>query len=280
VHYPVTVLCQVMRVSTSAYYDWKKRPAKLISAETLHLYRRMKVLFEQSRDSLGSREMMKKLREEGFEIGRYKVRKLMKSLKLKVKQRIAYKVTTRRNDRDEIADNLLNQNFNPVGVNEVWAGDITYLKTGEGWMYLAIVMDLYSRRIVGWYISKRMTTDLICKAMIMAYNLRQPPQGLVFHSDRGSQYTSKRYRKLLKAYGVRASMGDVGACWDNAVVERFFGSLKHDWIFKIAQPTREHMRKDVAAYMRYYNLDRLHTANGDQSPINYENSLKNVSGIG
>jgi len=279
-HYPVVVLCRVMQVSPSAYYDWKKRPGKLIDASTLHLHRRMKKLFKQSRDSLGSREMMKKLREEGVTIGRYRVRKLMKRLKLKVKQRIAYKVTTKRNERDDVAPNLLNQNFNPVGINEVWAGDITYLKTAEGWMYLAIVMDLYSRRIVGWYISKRMTTDLICKALIMAYNLRQPPKGLVFHSDRGSQYTSKRYRKLLRSYGIRASMGDVGACWDNAVVERFFGSLKHDWIFKIAQPTREHMRKDVAAYMRYYNLDRLHTANGDQSPVNYEeNSLKKVSGI-
>ena len=113
----------------------------------------------------------------------------------------------------------------------------------------------------------------------MAYNLRQPAYGLVFHSDRGSQYTSKHYRKLLDDYGVRASMGDVGACWDNAVVERFFGSLKHDWIFKIAQSTREHMKKDVAAYMRYYNLVRLHTTNGDQSPINYENSLIKVSGL-
>ncbi len=111
------------------------------------------------------------------------------------------------------------------------------------------------------------------------HNLRQPPTGLVFHSDRGSQYTSNRYQKLLSDYGIRSSMGDVGACWDNAVVERFFGSLKHDWIFKIAQPTREHMTKDVAAYMRYYNLERLHTTNGDQSPINYENSLNKVSGI-
>jgi putative transposase len=140
-------------------------------------------------------------------------------------------------------------------------------------------MDLYSRRIVGWAISKRMRTDLICKAMIMAYHLRQPPFGLVFHSDRGSQYTSKRYRKLLDKYDVRASMGDVGACWDNAVVERFFGSLKNDWVLKIAQPTREHMKKEVAANMRYYNLVRLHTTNGDQSPINYENSLKKVSGM-
>jgi putative transposase len=278
VHFPVRVLCRVMQVSTSAYYAWLKRPGQLISADVLHLHRRMKVLFEQSRESLGSREMMKKLREEGIQIGRYKVGKLMKRLNLKVTQRIAYKVTTKRKHSDEVADNLLNQNFNPVGPNQVWAGDVTYLKTGEGWMYLAIVMDLFSRRIVGWHISKRMTTDLVCKAMMMACNLRQPPKGLVFHSDRGSQYTSKRYRKLLDNYGIRASMGDVGACWDNAVVERFFGSLKHDWVFKIAQPTREHMTKDVASYMRYYNLERLHTANGDKSPINYENSLKKVSG--
>ena len=276
--FPVRVLCRVMQVSTSAYYAWQKRPGQLISADVLHLHRRMKVLFEQSRESLGSREMMKKLREEGIQIGRYKVGKLMKRLNLKVTQRIAYKVTTKRKHSDAVADNLLNQNFNPVAPNQVWAGDVTYLKTGEGWMYLAIVMDLFSRHIVGWHISKRMTTDLVCKAMMMAYNLRQPPKGLVFHSDRGSQYTSKRYRKLLDNYGIRASMGDVGACWDNAVVERFFGSLKHDWVFKIAQPTREHMKMDVASYMRYYNLERLHTANGDQSPINYENSLKKVSG--
>jgi putative transposase len=268
-----------MMVSTSAYYDWLSRPGKVIAADTLRLYRRIKKLFEDSRESLGSREMMKKLRKEGFEIGRYWVRKLMQKLGLKVTQRIAYKVTTNRKHGDAVADNLLNQNFNPTGPNQVWAGDVTYLKTGEGWMYLAIVMDLFSRRIVGWHIDKRMTTDLVSKAMIKAYNHRQPPKGLVFHSDRGSQYTSKQYRKLLEGYGIRASMGDVGACWDNAVVERFFGSLKHDWIFKIAQPTREHMRKDVAAYMRYYNLERLHTANGNESPINYENSLSKVSGL-
>ncbi len=266
-----------MRVSRSAYYDWHKRPGTIIDADTLHLHRRMKALFEQSRQSLGSREVMKKLREEGFDIGRYKVRKLMARLGLKVLQRVAYKVTTKRNHRDAVAVNLLNQNFNPVGPNQVWAGDITYLKTGEGWVYLAIVMDLFSRRIVGWHIDKRMTTDLISRAMIKAYNLRQPPRGLVFHSDRGSQYTSRQFGKLLASYGIRASMGDVGACWDSAVVERFFGSLKHDWLFKIAQPTRDHMKNDVAAYMRYYNSDRLHTANGDMSPVKYENAFNEAA---
>lgn len=149
------------------------------------------------------------LREEGFKIGRYRTRTLMRKLKLKVKQRVAYKITTKRKHSDQVADNLLNQNFNPVAPNEIWAGDVTYLRTAEGWMYLAIVMDLYSRRIVGWHIDKRMTTDLIGKAMIKAMILRQPKRGLVFHSDRGSQYTSKWYRGLLKRHGIRASIRDI-----------------------------------------------------------------------
>ena len=147
---------------------------------------------------------MKKLREEGFQMGRCKVRSLMKILGLTVTQRLAYKVTTKRKHTDKVAPNLLNQNFKSVGKDEVWAGDVTYLRTAEGWMYLAIVMDLYSRRIVGWQIDKPMTTDLISKALVKAYNLRQPPKGLVFHSDRGSQYTSKCFGKLLKGYGIRA----------------------------------------------------------------------------
>lgn len=268
-----------MQVSTSAYYNWLKRPGQLIDEDTLSLYRRIKELFELSRGSLGNREMTKKLRKEGFDVGRYRVRTVMAKLGLRVTQRVAYKVTTKQKDSNAVAVNLLNQNFDPVAPNQAWAGDVTYLKTGEGWMYLAIVMDLYSRRIVGWHVDKRMTSDLVSKALMKAYNLRQPPKGLVFHSDRGSQYTSKQYRKLLYSYGMRASMGDVGACWDNAVVERFFGSLKHDWLFKVYQPTREHMKEDVAAYMRYYNLERLHSANNEKSPIEYENSLRKMSSL-
>lgn len=209
-----------MSVSKSGYYDWHKRPANVISLETLKLYRLVRQLFKQSRGNLGDREMVNKLRKEGYLVDRYLVRKIMHRLQLKESQRRAYKVTTQRKHSDAVADNLLNMYFNPVSANQVWAG--------EGWMYLAVVMDLYSRRIVGWHIDKRMTTDLISKALMKAYNLRQPARGLVFHSDRDSQYTSKQFGRLLSSYGIRASMGDVGACWDNAVVERFFGSLKHD----------------------------------------------------
>ncbi len=137
-----------------------------------------------------------------------------------VTQRVAYKVTTKGKHSDAVADNLLNMNFNPVGPNQIWAGDVFYLKMGEGWLYLTIVIDLYSRRIVGWHISKRMTRDLVEQALIKAHNLRKPEKGVVFHSDRGSQFTSTGFRNLLSRLGCRASMGDVVACWDNVVVER------------------------------------------------------------
>lgn len=138
--------------------------------------------------------------------------------------------------------------------NEVWAGDITYLNTSEGWLYLAIVMDLYSRCIVGWHMSPHIYTSLISKALMMAYNLRQPAKGCVFHSDRRNQYTSGQYQSLLKSYDMSASQGDVGACWDNAVVERFLGSLKYDWLFKKHHANREEMKQAVLDYLRYYNL--------------------------
>ena len=144
-------------MSRSAYYAWLKRPPKRITQEQLHLYRRAKVIFKESRRSLGYRELRKRLCNEGFKISDYGTQKLMNQLSLVVTQRVAYKVTTKRKHSDAVANNLLNQNFNPVAPNQVWAGDVTYLKTGEGWMYLAIVMDLYSRRIVGWHLDKRMT---------------------------------------------------------------------------------------------------------------------------
>jgi len=234
-------------------------------------------LFKRSRGSLGSRQLSKKLRAAGFNIGRYRTRSIMRKLKLVVKQRQAYKVTTKRKHSDSVADNVLNQQFNPAQVNLVWAGDVTYLRTNQGWMYLAIVMDLYSRRIIGWAISPRMTVDLVERVLQMAINIRQPSSGLLFHSDRGSQYTSGRFSRLLSKHGITASMSSVGACLDNAVVERFFGSLKNEWLLNIVHLTRESMKIDVEEYIRYYNHERLHTTLGDLTPINYENLQSQVS---
>lgn len=226
-------MCEVLQVSRSAYYAWLKRPAKVITANELMLYRRMKRLFDDSRRSAGARTLVKLLRKEGFNIGIYRVKTLMKKLGLVVKQRVAYKVTTMRKHSHAVADNILKRQFNPAKSNQVWAGDITYLRTHQGWMYLAVVMDLHSRRIIGWALDKRMTVDLTKKAMQMAIHLRQPKSGLIFHSDRGSQYTSKRYQALLWSNQITASMSGRGACLDNAVVERFFGSLKNEWLLNV-----------------------------------------------
>nr|WP_230382617.1 IS3 family transposase [Piscirickettsia salmonis] len=277
--YPINLTCKVMKVSRSAFYAWDKRPAKVISIEELQLYRRCKELFKESRGSLGSRMMAYKLQEEGFQVGRYRARSLMQKLGLKVLQRKAYKVTTKRKHHHAVADNVLNQQFNPVIANHSWAGDITYLRTAEGWLYLAVVIDLYSRKVIGWAMNKRMSENLVCRAMDMAIHLRQPTEHLLFHSDRGSQYTSKKYRKLLKKHKITASMSSVGACVDNAVVERFFGSLKHEWLLNVIHLTRDTMKEDVEAYIRYYNHDRLHTANGNLSPINFEKSQLKVSNM-
>lgn len=275
--YSVSLCCKALGLSRSGYYAWEKRPAQLITKDTLMLYREAKQLFKESRYSLGSRELMKALRKNGYFIGRYKTRTIMRKLGLVVRQRVAYKVTTQRDERHLAAPNLVNMDFNPAQPNQVWAGDITYLRTGQGWMYLSVVMDLYSRRIIGWSINKRMTSDLVLQSVKQAYWLRGHPKGVIFHSDRGSQYTSKKLKNALTKLGIKQSMGDVGACWDNAVVERFFGSLKHDWILKAQHPTYESMAADVAAYMKYYNLKRLHTSNGDMTPVEYENYQLKVS---
>jgi len=267
--FSVRLLCRVMRVSASAWYAWSKKPVKPCP-DDLAVRVRLKALFAASREGAGSRTLVKKLREEGIIISRWRVMKLMQEEGLVCRQRRAYKVTTKPREGAEVAPNLLNQNFNPPGPDQVWVSDITYLKTGEGWLYLAAIMDLYSRRIVGWQVDKRMTSSLVCRALMKACNLRNPPRGLVVHTDRGSQYTGSRFQSMLKSYGLRSSMGDVGACWDNAVMERFWGSLKHEWLLLVPQPTREHMKQDVADYIRYYNLDRNHTANGECPPVNYE----------
>ncbi|MEL0630924.1 IS3 family transposase, partial [Psychromonas aquatilis] len=226
--YPVKLLCNALQVSRSAFYDWLERPAKIISEEELNMYRTARQLFTRSRGSLGSRQLSKNLKAAGFNAGRYRTRSIMRKLKLQVKQRQAYKITTKRKHSDSVAENVLKQQFNPIEANSVWAGDVTYLRTNQGWMYLAIVMDLYSRRIIGWSISRRMTVDLVERALQMAINIRQPKAGLMFHSDRGSQYTSGRFSQLLAKHSIIPSMSSVGACLDNAVVERFFGSLKSE----------------------------------------------------
>ena len=160
----------------------------------------------------------------------------MKSLQLKVKQKRKFKVTTDSNHKLPVATNVLNREFSPSAPNQAWGSDITYLWTQQGWIYLAVIIDLYSRRVVGWSIDRRMKKALVIRALMMAVNLRKPPPGLIHHSDRGSQYASHDYQKLLKQHGMICSMSRKGNCWDNSPVERFFGSLKREWTGDLPNP--------------------------------------------
>ena len=267
-------------MTKSAYYDWRQRGGNVISVETFTLCARMKALFAQSRDSLGSRGMVRQLRKEGHVIGRYRVRWLMKRLGLTVKIKRKYRVTTQSRHDLPVAPNVLNREFNPPKPNQAWVSDITYVWTVQGWLYLAVIMDLYSRRIVGWCMDKTMTQALVIRALMMAINLRQPQAGLVHHSDRGSQYASEAYQTLLTQHGMTASMSRKGNCWDNAVMERFFKSYKEEWIGDQVYYTRDAAITDMQAYMKYYDSVRLHSTLGYQTPMEYENGLNKVSGLG
>lgn len=191
-----------MLVSTSGYYEWRSRGAEVIGSETWRLCQRMKSLFVESRQSLGSRLMSKQLRKEGFEIGHYRARSLMKKLGLQVKRKKRFVLTTDSKHTLPVAENLLNREFMPTEKNRVWTTDITYIWTLQRWDYLAVVLDLYSRRVVGRSLDRTMTTALVARALTMAVNLRNPPPGLMHHSDRGTQYASKTYQALLLQHGM------------------------------------------------------------------------------
>ena len=270
--YPITMLCAVMEVSRSGFYDYlhrlnTKRPDDSYQRA---LNARIKAIFKESRGSYGSRRILKKLQSEGYQLGRYKVRRLMRTLGLRAKRRQRYKVTTNSRHTYPVAANVLNRNFDVAKANQVWACDITYIWTLEGWLYLAVVMDLFSRQIVGWAMDKRMRNKLTLDALKMAYWRRQPSNGLLHHSDRGSQYACYQYQARLRDYEMMVSMSRKGNCWDNAPIERFFGSLKSERLASCRFATRKAAETEILDYIIYYNFARLHSTLGYRSPMQYE----------
>lgn len=270
--YPVTVLCQVMRVSRSGFYQHLKRIKKgpeNNTAETA-LKARISAIFKAHRSKYGARRIMHELNNQGQKIGIYKVRRMMRELGLKAKAAKRFKVTTDSRHWFPVAPNVLNREFDVATADCVWTVDITYVWTLEGWMYLAIVMDLFSRRIVGWAMDKRMKAQLAIDALAMAYWMRKPGKGLIHHSDRGSQYACYEYQNCLDAYGMIPSMSRKGDCWDNSPTERFFRSLKSERLSDYAFTTRKSAMMEVLDYIAYYNGIRLHSTLGYQSPLAYE----------
>ena len=274
--YPVTILCKVMGVSRSGFYDYLHRLNKKPSDSSYEaaLNTRIQIIFKQHRGKYGSRRITKQLKAEEHQIGRYKVRRLMWELGLKAKAPRRYKVTTDSRHKFSVASNVLNRNFDVNQPNKVWTADITYVWTLEGWLYLAVVIDLFSRQIVGWSMDKRMKKQLTLDALAMAYWRRKPPAGLVHHSDRGSQYACDEYRNRLQQYGMVASMSRKGDCWDNAPIERFIGSLKSERLSDCRFTTRRFAELEVLDYFAYYNSIRLHSTLGYKSPMTYEKELQ------
>jgi transposase InsO family protein len=268
--WPVTVLCKVMRVNRSYYYEFIKNEQNQIDEELETLKIRLPVLFETHKQNYGSRRLMRALWAEGFKIGRYRVRKLMKSLGLLVKQKLRYKNTTDSSHDWQVAENLLDRNFQPEKPNQVWTTDITYIWTAQGWLYLAIVVDLFSRKIIGWATQDHMRTALCKEALLMAWWRRKRPEKVMHHSDRGSQYASIEYRQLLADVGMTQSMSRKGNCWDNSPTERVFRTLKSEWLNRFGFKTRAEAKAAAWDYISYYNVDRIHSTLGYVSPVQFE----------
>jgi len=270
--YPVTVLCKVMEVSRSGFYNYLCRlnTQKPADPRESALNTRIKDIFKESKESYGSRRVLKKLQSEGYLLGRYRVRSLMKKLGLRPRRPRRFKVTTNSKHSFPVARNLLDRKFNVNMPDKIWASDITYVWTSQGWLYLAVVMDLFSRQIVGWAADKHMRSELTLDALAMAYWRRKPLEGLLHHSDRGTQYACTDYQNRLRYYKMTASMSRKGDCWDNAPVERFFGSLKTERLESYRFATRKDAQIEILDYITYYNFIRLHSTLGYQSPMQYE----------
>jgi len=270
--WPVVLMCKVLRVSTSAYYAWYKRPEPERKRENRALIPRVREMHIQMRESYGTRRMANELCKRGVGCGRDRARTLMRLAGVRVKQRKKFRVTTDSNHNLPVAPNFLDRQFNVSEPNRVWVSDITYIWTVTGWLYLATVMDLFSRRIVGWSMDTSMPRQLVMGVLLMAIWRRKLGKGLIHHSDRGSQYCSDDFQKLLKQHGMLCSMSRKGNCWDNAVMEQFFHSLKSEQICFTRYQTPEAARKDIVDYIEmFYNSRRAHSHLGYLSPNEYEN---------
>ena len=260
-----------MEVTRSGYYVYRtKDPFKQAQAD-IKLIIKVKEIAQKTKRSYGSRRIAQSLKIAGLDVGRYKARRLMKQAGVRCKQRKRYKITTKRDPKLPVAENKLNRQFQVSRPNSVWATDITYLWTNEGWLYLAAVLDLFSRKIVGWAIASYLDKRLIQDALAMAIGRRQPKQGLMHHSDRGCQYASYAYQAYLRELGITVSMSRKGNCWDNAVMERFFGSLKSERTDHEVYQTREQAKADIIDYIEmFYNPERLHSTLGYKSPMQFE----------
>ena len=274
--FPVRRMCKVLGVSPSGYYARRKRPTSAREMANRELLKRIQAVFEESGKTYGSPRVHQALKQQEVRCSKNRVARLMRLCRLQAKQTKRYKTTTRRNKAHPVAPNLLQRDFTANRPDQKWLADITFISTRKGWLYLATILDAYSRRIVGWAMSKRMTDKLTIAALRMAFELRQPAPGLIHHSDQGAQYTSHAYQDLLSSHGIQVSMNSIGSWYDNAPMESFFGTLKGELVHHNTYLTREQARSDIFFYIEaYYNRRRLHSSLDYVSPVAYEQTYLN-----
>jgi len=270
-HFPVTVLCRVLEVSRSAFYAWQGRTPSKREREDIALTAKIKAIHTKNRGAYGSPRIHQELVENGEHLSRKRVARLMKEAGLSGLPPKRFKKTTDSCHNEPVAKNLLNRNFDVDVPNEAWVGDITSIWTWEGWVYLAVVIDLFSRKVVGWSAADHMRSELVEEALKRALTSRQPQSGLISHSDRGSQYASTRYQDLLDENEIVCSMSRKANCWDNAVSESFFGRLKVELIHQHAWATKHAVIREISSYIHhFYNPIRRHSANDGLSPDKFE----------
>lgn len=273
INYNIKLMVKVLDVSRSGYYDWRanRDDASSIARFQAWLDEQVHRIFEQHRGRYGAPRITKQLNQEGHMVDRKTVAKSLRRQKLRAKAAKKFKATTNSNHNLPIAPNLLNQDFSATAPNQKWVGDITYLWTDEGWLYLAVVIDLYSRSVVGWAMDRRMKSELVCQALTMALERRGSPSGVIVHTDRGSQYCSKTYQKIISTYSLKCSMSKKGDCYDNACAESFFHSLKVELTHGSYYESRSQLRREIFEYIEaYYNVVRLHSSNDYNSPSDFE----------
>lgn len=270
--WPVSTQCRVLGVTAGGFYAWRKRPNARRLQDDDRFAPMIRRVFEQHWGNYGAPRITEELRALGHRINHKRVERLMGEMRLQAKQKRKFRPRTTVVDADAvISPNLLEQDFTADAPNQRWVGDITYLQTSEGFEYLATVIDLHSRRVVGWAFASSLETSIVVQAMDMALRQRHPPAGLIFHSDRGCQYTSQTFRDRLRLAGIQQSMSKTGCCYDNAVAESFFHSLKVEWIHGHDLRDRETIRSDVFRYIEgYYNHSRRHSSLGYLSPAEFE----------
>lgn len=268
--YPIKVMCWVLNVSRSGFFAWRKKSVSKREHETALLKPLVKEIQDKYKSSCGSRRMANKLTEAGVPTGRFKAARLMKDTNAPFVPTRKFRVTTDSKHNFEVSPNLLDRNFTVEAPNQVWVSDITYLWSHEGWSYLAAIIDLHNREIVGMSIKSHMDRSLVIDALKMAMWSKRPLPGLIFHSDRGSQYCSKEFRSLLAFYGMKSSMSRKGNCWDNAVAESFFASLKKERTMRTIYRTRQELNTDVFEYINmFYNCYRGHSFLGYKAPMEF-----------